>query len=132
MAKKKLREDDERRGERVSPTATALAGEAAATGVLPQAVEGRPHEIPGEGDRLRAGDPDVNEIDSAYVGDTAPGGHMATPDQNGVDDIGRAMGVQEEDGGELHASSEILDKRDRKRQELQAPGRPPAAYTPER
>jgi hypothetical protein len=108
---------------------TALAGEAMASGVLPAAA-GRPHEIPVDGQTLRAGDPDVRELDNAYVGDTGPGGHMSTPDQNSVDEIGRAMGVAEEDGGALRTSSEILDGRDRKRQELQPPARPASAYDP--
>jgi hypothetical protein len=110
---------------------TALAGEALASGVLPQAAGERPHEIPGDGATLRAGDPDVSELDNAYVGDTGPGGHMGAPDQNNVDDIGRAMGVAEGDGGALRTSSELLDGRDRKRQELQPPARPAHAYDPE-
>jgi hypothetical protein len=32
-----------------------------------------------------------------------------------VDDIGRAMGVQEEDSGELRTSSEIMARRDQAR-----------------
>jgi hypothetical protein len=117
--------------ESVSPTATALAGEAAATGVVPLTADRGREEIPGRDGQLQAGDPDTRALDSEYVGDTAPGGHMTTPDQGGVDDIGRAMGVQEEDGGELHASSEILDRRDRHRAELEPPGRPPSAYDPD-
>ena len=118
--------------EKHATTATALAGEAAATGVLPMTGAVREDQIPGESERLRAGDPDTSALDNEYVGDTTPGGHMTTPDQGGVDDIGRAMGVQEQDGGELHVSSEILDKRDRHRAELEAPGRPPSAYDPDR
>ena len=110
---------------------TAVAGEALASGVLPRAADGQRHEIPGDGATLRAGDPDVSELDNAYVGDTGPGGHMGAPDQNNVDDIGRAMGVAEEDGGVLRTSSEILDGRDRKRQELQPPARPAHVYDPE-
>ena len=40
---------------------------------------------------------------------------MPSPDQNQVDDIGRAMGVQEEDSGQLRTSSEILARRDQHR-----------------
>lgn len=124
--------DEDESAESANPTATALAGEAAATGVLPMTGAVREDEIPGESERLRAGDPDTHPLDNEYVGDTTPGGHMTTPDQGGVDDIGRAMGVQEEDGGELHVSSEILDKRDRHRAELDPPGRPQSAYDPDR
>jgi hypothetical protein len=40
---------------------------------------------------------------------------MPTPDQDRVDDIGRAYGVAEEDSGELRTSAELLEARDRKR-----------------
>jgi hypothetical protein len=40
---------------------------------------------------------------------------MQTPDQGGVDDIGRAFGLRDADAGELRSSVEILEKRDRRR-----------------
>ena len=106
------------------PTATAVAAEAMATGVIP--LESQPRhagesEIPGQDDLLRVGDPDGRVTDAAFVGDETPGGDMPTPDQNQVDDIGRAMGVQEEDSGALRTSSEILDRRDRHRGYLEVP-----------
>jgi hypothetical protein len=55
------------------------------------------------------------------VGDEAPGGSQLTPDQDRVDDIGRAVGVQEADSGELRTSSEILEGRDRRRAQQDRP-----------
>jgi hypothetical protein len=66
---------------------------------------------------LTAGDVDA-DWESAYsVGDEAPGGDNPTPDQDIVDDIGKAVGVQYEDNEELKGEEKIL-KRDRNRWEL--------------
>lgn len=103
-------------------SATAVAAEAIRTGVLP-AVRRSP-EIPREDDTIRVGDPDDRSLANEYVGEETPGGTAPTPDQNSVDDIGRAYGLQDEDAGELHAAAEILERRDKKRMELKAPRRP--------
>jgi hypothetical protein len=58
---------------------------------------------------------------NATVGDEAPGGSVTTPDQDRVDDIGRALGVQEVDSGELRTTSELMDERDRKRAQQDEP-----------
>ena len=66
---------------------------------------------------LTAGDIDA-DWESAYsVGDEAPGGDNPTPDQDVVDDIGKAVGVQYEDNEELKGEAKIL-KRDKHRWEL--------------
>ena len=66
---------------------------------------------------ITAGDIDVN-IDQAYfAGDEAPGGDNQTPDQDIVDDIGRAIGVEYQDNEELRASDKVAD-RDKHRWEL--------------
>ena len=66
---------------------------------------------------LTAGDVDA-DWESAYsVGDEAPGGDNPTPDQDVVDDIGRAVGVQYEDNEELKGEAKIA-KRDKHRWEL--------------
>jgi hypothetical protein len=108
----------------IVPSATAVAAEAMATGVVPLESQHRhpdDEEIPGQDDLLRVGDPDDRPTDNAFVGDETPGGDMPTPDQNQVDDIGRAYGVQEEDSGALRTSSEILDGRDERRSYLEVP-----------
>jgi hypothetical protein len=101
---------------------TAVAAEALRTGVLPP--HRRRHVIPRDDDTLLVGDPDDRSLDNAYVGDETPGGSSPTPDQNEVDEIGRAYGLQEEDSGALRSAAEVLDRRDRKRTELQPPNRP--------
>ena len=108
----------------ITPSATAVAAEALATGVMPLESYHRhssDREIPGEDELLRVGDADSRVTDAAFVGDETPGGDNPTPDQNQVDDMGRAMGVQEEDSGSLRSSSEILDRRDKHRGYLEAP-----------
>jgi hypothetical protein len=93
---------------------TAVAAEALRTGVLSGALArgSDEEEIPGESEKIRAGDPDDATLGNEYVGEETPGGSTPTPDQSNVDDIGRAYGVQEEDSGELRTSSEILERRD--------------------
>ena len=66
---------------------------------------------------LTGGDVDA-DWESAYsVGDEAPGGDNPTPDQDIVDDIGKAIGVEYQDNEELK-SEEKIAKRDRNRWEL--------------
>jgi len=66
---------------------------------------------------MRAGDEDVSPLANEYSGEEMPGGSMPAPDQNRVDDIGRAYGVEEEDTGSLRTSAELLGRRDRRRRE---------------
>jgi hypothetical protein len=71
----------------------------------------------GAGPALTAGDVDADWEAAEAVGDEAPGGDNPTPDQDVVDDIGRALGVEYEDDEELQGGAEIAD-RDRHRWEL--------------
>ena len=66
---------------------------------------------------LTGGDVDASWEDAYAVGDEAPGGDNPTPDQDRVDDIGKALGVQYEDSEELKAADKISE-RDRHRWEL--------------
>jgi hypothetical protein len=67
--------------------------------------------------QLTAGDVDA-DWESAYsVGDEAPGGDNPTPDQDIVDDIGRAVGVEYQDNEELKGADKVA-KRDKHRWEL--------------
>jgi len=66
--------------------------------------------------RLTGGDIDARWEDAYAVGDEAPGGDNPTPDQDRVDDIGRALGVSYQDNEELRSSDKIAD-RDRHRWE---------------
>jgi len=108
--------------ERHLSSATAVAAEALRTGVLPNGSRRRV-AIPHEDERIRAGDPDDDSLANEYVGEDVPGGSTPTPDQNGVDEIGRAYGLQDEDNGSLRTSSEVLARRDHRRIELRPPGR---------
>ena len=66
---------------------------------------------------LTGGDVDA-DWESAYsVGDEAPGGDNPTPDQDIVDDIGRAVGIEYQDNEELKGEEKVA-KRDRNRWEL--------------
>ena len=66
---------------------------------------------------LTAGDVDADWQSAETVGDEAPGGDNPTPDQDVVDDIGRALGVEYEDDEELQGGAEIAE-RDTHRWEL--------------
>jgi hypothetical protein len=120
----RLRAVEESNG-RAATCATAVSAEALRTGVVPFAGRNRQRtEIPREGETIRAGDPDDRVLANEYAGEETPGGSATTPDQNEVDAIGRAYGLQEEDAGSLRCASEILIRRDRRRSELIPPRRP--------
>ena len=67
--------------------------------------------------RLSGGDVDADWQRAHLVGEEAPGGSVATPDQDVVDEIGRAMGIEYEDDEELKGGDELTE-RDRHRWEL--------------
>ena len=108
------------------PSGTAVAIEALRTGVMPLTPQHQPEEeIPHETRLMQAGDPDDGALQNEYNGEDTPGGSTPTPDQNDVDEIGRAYGLQDEDNGEsLRSASEVLERRDRKRSELRPPRTP--------
>jgi hypothetical protein len=66
---------------------------------------------------MTAGDIDADWEAAYSVGDEAPGGDNMTPDQDIVDDIGRAVGVEYQDNEELK-SEEKISRRDAHRWEL--------------
>lgn len=107
--------------ESVTPSATAVAAEAMRTGVVPLTTAQRSDESNRGDARLKAGDTETSALGNAMVGDEAPGGTVSTPDQDRVDDIGRALGVQEVDSGELRTTSELMDERDRHRAQQDEP-----------
>ena len=105
-----------------APSGTAVVAEALQTGVVPLATAHPSDNNKNRGDsRLQTGDVETNAVDNAVVGDEAPGGSVMTPDQDRVDDFGRALGVQEVDSGELRTTRELLDSRDRKRAQQDIP-----------
>jgi hypothetical protein len=66
---------------------------------------------------MTGGDVDADWEDAYAVGDEAPGGDNPTPDQDRVDDIGRALGIEYADNEELKAADKIIE-RDKHRWEL--------------
>lgn len=69
------------------------------------------------GAAITAGDVDADWQSAESVGDEAPGGDNPTPDQDRVDDIGKALGVEYADDEELQGGAEIAE-RDLNRWEL--------------
>jgi hypothetical protein len=66
---------------------------------------------------VAGGDVDVDVEDAYFTGEEAPGGDNPPPDQDIVDDIGKALGVQYEDNEELRSSDKVIE-RDKHRWEL--------------
>jgi uncharacterized protein DUF6335 len=110
-------------GRRSDLSPTAIAAEALRTGLLP-ATSGRRREAIPHDEVVRVGDPDDSTLANEYGGEETPGGSSPTPDQNGVDEIGRAYGLQDEDNGALRSAAEVLQRRDRWRSELMPPRKP--------
>lgn len=69
------------------------------------------------GPELTGGDVDADWQLAETSGDGAPGGNNPTPDQDVVEEIGKALGVQYDDDEELRGGEEIAE-RDRDRWEL--------------
>ena len=66
---------------------------------------------------MTAGDVDAKWQDAYALGDEAPGGDNMTPDQDRVDDIGKALGIEYADDEELLGGEELAE-RDEHRWEL--------------
>jgi hypothetical protein len=75
------------------------------------------HEHTSTSPAMTAGDVDADWESAESVGDEAPGGDNPTPDQDVVDDIGKALGVEYDDDEELQGGDEIVE-RDKNRWEL--------------
>ena len=83
-------------------TASAVSGRGALRAELSRHTEGGP--------TLTAGDVDAKWQDAYAVGDEAPGGDNPTPDQDRVDDIGKALGIQYQDNEELQGGDEVASR----------------------
>jgi Family of unknown function (DUF6335) len=66
---------------------------------------------------LTGGDLDANWEQAYSSGDEAPGGDNPTPDQDVVDDIGKALGIEYGPTEELKGAQKV-EERDRHRWEL--------------
>ena len=87
----------------------ARSGRAALLHELKEHTESSP-EITG-------GDVDADWEEAYALGDEAPGGDNPTPDQDRVDDIGKALGIQYQDNEELRGAEKVI-ARDKHRWEL--------------
>ena len=87
-------------------------GSAARTGRAEMAQSRREHA--GMTD-MAAGDPDVDVEEAYFSGEEAPGGDNPTPDQDIVDEIGKAVGLEYQDAEEL---TDKVVARDKHRWEL--------------
>ncbi|MGH7299985.1 MAG: DUF6335 family protein, partial [Candidatus Rokuibacteriota bacterium] len=66
------------------------------------------------GPAASAGDLDADWQRAQSSGEEAVGGSVATPDQDVVDDIGHALGVEQPMQAPLRTSEEILEDRDQR------------------
>jgi hypothetical protein len=88
----------------------------------PGAVEWPADRLAGQtgvGPRLSAGDVDADWQRAESTGEETVGGSVATPDQDVVDEIGRALGVEQGSEAEVTTSAEMLRRRDRFRWHLE-------------
>jgi hypothetical protein len=90
-------------------------GSAARTGREELAENRRKHK--GMSPEIASGDIDVDVEDAYFTGEASPGGDNPTPDQDIVDNIGKALGLEYEDNEELKASDKVT-QRDKHRWEL--------------
>jgi hypothetical protein len=83
----------------------------------PRQIEEAPDEQTSTSPALAGGDVDADWRRADSVGEEAPGGTVATPDQDSVDAAGDALGVPRAADEEFRPSTEILVGRDRYRRE---------------
>jgi hypothetical protein len=91
-----------------------IADEVAMSGLLDDRIS-HPESSP----RLTGGDVDADWQRAASDGEEAVGGSVATPDQDTVDEIGRALGVEPASTAPVVPAEEVLRDRDRRRWELE-------------
>jgi hypothetical protein len=71
------------------------------------------------GPAATAGDIDADWQRAQSSGEETVGGSVSTPDQDIVDEIGHALGVEQPQQAPLRASEEILEERDRRYWDLE-------------
>ena len=111
--RRQLREDETVPG---APSSFNFAAKASAAESGHQMYNQRAKEHTEGGARLTGGDVDSDWNEAYSSGEETPGGDMSTPDQDVVEEIGRALGVEYEDAEELKGAEKI-ESRDRNRWE---------------
>ncbi len=89
--RRQLREDDALPG---APSSLNFAAKASAAESGQQMYHQRAKEHTEGGEALTGGDVDSDWNDAYSSGEETPGGDMSTPDQDVVEEIGRALGVE--------------------------------------
>ena len=82
-----------------------------------QKLEEKLNEHNSKDPTLSAGDVDAAWEDSEAAGEESVGGSVSTPDQDNVDELGKAAGVTYQDDEPLNSDKKILEH-DRRRWEL--------------
>jgi hypothetical protein len=111
--RRQLREDEAIPG---APSTLNFSVKASAAESGHQMYHQRAKEHTEGGQALTGGDVDSDWNDAYASGEETPGGDMSTPDQDVVEEIGRALGVEYEDAEELKGAEKI-ESRDRNRWE---------------
>ena len=111
--RRQLRDDETIPG---APSSLNFASKASAAESGQQMYHQRAKEHTEGGHDLTGGDVDSDWNDAYSSGEETPGGDMSTPDQDVVEEIGRALGVEYEDAEELKGAEKI-EGRDRNRWE---------------
>ena len=111
--RRRLREDETVPG---APSSLNFSVKASAAESGHQMYQQRGKEHTEGGARLTGGDVDTDWNEAYASGEETPGGDMSTPDQDVVEEIGRALGVEYEDAEELKGAEKI-ESRDRNRWE---------------
>ena len=78
---------------------------------------GQRHKPASDGSLVRDLDADWQRAESS--GEEAVGGSVSTPDQDRVDEIGHALGVEQPSAAPLRSTEEMLEERDRRYWELE-------------
>ncbi len=111
--RRQLRDDETVRG---APSSLNFESKASAADSGHKMYHQREKEHTEGGARLTGGDVDSDWNEAYASGEETPGGDMSTPDQDVVEEIGRALGVEYEDAEELKGAEKI-ESRDRNRWE---------------
>ena len=99
-----------------APSSLNYSARASAAETGHQLYHHRAKEHTEGGHALTGGDVDVDWNEAYSSGEETPGGDMSTPDQDVVEEIGRALGVEYDDAEELKGAEKI-ESRDRNRWE---------------
>lgn len=99
-----------------APSTLGYAPKASGAESGQQMYKNRKREHTEGGPALTSGDVDSDWNDAYSSGEETPGGDMPTPDQDVVEEIGRALGVEYDDAEELKGAPKI-EERDRHRWE---------------